>query len=214
MSNTVSSTPHTYRHIFVVSGPSGSGKGSIMEGVLASTSLVRVVTYATRPKRPSERDGVDYHFIATAAFDRLVEQGEIVERVQVYQDYHYGSPRLRHDPAGPDRLIELDPEGHRTYMAAHSPHVTGIFLMPPSLDELRRRIEARHRETNLDNRLRAAIEQMGCAWEYDYIVVNDDLTAASETAQAIVRATQQRLVQGSLVELAENLRKQWKASAA
>jgi guanylate kinase len=214
MSNTVSDTPHAFRHIFVVSGPSGSGKGSIMDGVLKSTSLSRVVTYATRPKRPSERDGVDYNFIAPAVFERLVEQGEIVEKVQVYQDYYYGSPRLQHDPTGPDRLIELDPEGHRTYLTAHSPHLTGIFLLPPSLDELRRRIEARHRETNLEARLRAAIEQLTCAREYDYIVVNADLARACETVTAIVRATQQRLLQDSLVGLAESLRKQWNASAA
>ncbi len=214
MSNAAASTPNGYRHLFVVSGPSGAGKGSVMDGVLRGTSLARVVTFATRPKRPAERDGIDYNFVSPEAFEQLVRDGEIMEKVQVYHDYYYGSPRLQYDPEGPDRLIELDPEGHRTYVQAYSPNITSIFLLPPSLDELRRRIEARHRETNLAARLSAAIEQIGCAREYDYIIVNDELAATCTIATAIVCATQQRLVHDSLTAYTETLRKQWEASAA
>jgi guanylate kinase len=214
MSNAATSTLSGYRHVFVVSGPSGAGKGSVMDGVLRGTSLARVVTFATRPKRPAERDGIDYNFVSPEAFENLARDGEIMEKVQVYHDYYYGSPRLQYDPAGVDRLIELDPEGHRTYVKAYSPHITSIFLLPPSFEELRRRIEARHRETNLGARLGAAIEQIGCAREYDYIIVNEDLTATCQIATAIVWATQQRLARDTLTACAESLRKQWEASAA
>ncbi len=185
-----------------------------MDGVLQSTSLARVVTFATRPKRPNERDGIDYNFVPLADFEELVQKGEIVERVQVYHDHYYGSPRLEYDPAATDRLIELDPEGHRTYVRAYAPHVTSVFLLPPSLDDLRRRIEGRHRETNLDARLSAAVAQIGCAREYDYIIVNQDLSVTCQIVTAIVRATRQRLEHEALVAFTESLQKQWEASAA
>lgn len=176
-----------------------------MDGLLRTTSLKKVVTFATRPKRPSEVDGVDYHFVSPDEFDSLFQQGEVVEKVRVYNDFHYGSPRLVQETGGPDRLIELDPEGHSKYVSTHAPHITSIFLLPPSLEQLRHRIEARHAESNLGSRLRAAAGQLRRASEYDFIVVNDDLEAACDIARAIVRATQQTLARKKLLALAEEL---------
>jgi guanylate kinase len=195
----------SFRHIFVISGPSGAGKASIMDCLLRSTSLSKVVTFATRPKRPTERDGLDYHFVSAAEFDRLAAIGEVVEKVRVYSDYFYGSPKLGYDPLGPDRLIELDPEGRGTYAGAHSPHVTSIFLLPPSLNDLRRRIEARHAEANLDSRLRTAAQQIERACEYDYLLINDNLEVACDVARSIVVAFQQRLEKPAVLAFAQTL---------
>jgi guanylate kinase len=194
-----------FRHIFVISGPSGAGKASIMDCLLRSTSLSKVVTFATRPQRPTEQAGVDYNFVSAAEFERLASIGEVVEKVRVYGDYFYGSPKLSYDPSGPDRLIELDPEGRATFAEAHSPHVTSLFLLPPSLDDLRRRIEARHAEANLDGRLRAASQQIERASEYDYLLINDNLKVACDIARSIVVARQQDLERPTLVGFAATL---------
>ena len=176
-----------------------------MDGLTQATSLVRIVTYTTRPKRPNERAGVDYSFVSSVEFERLVHEEKIAEHVRVYNDYYYGSPSLHYDSSGHDRLVELDPEGRATYAAVHSPHMTSIFLLPPSLGELRRRIEQRHPETNLATRLRMAAEQMRRAGEYDYVVINENLQDLCDTAIAIVRAKQQQLQKDSLVAFALEL---------
>jgi len=198
-----------FRHIFVISGPSGVGKASVMEAIIQNTDVVKLATYATRPKRRNERDGFDYRFISTNEFKQLVNEGEIVEHVQVYGDHFYGSPRLLYSSSGPDILIELDTEGRRRYAKAYSPHITSIFLLPPSIIELRRRIESRQHEKNLERRLSAAVEQLGCANEYDYLVINDDLNTARQSVLAILHATQLRLSRESSISFAASLKQQW-----
>ena len=201
-----------FRHLFVVSGPSGVGKASVMAEIVKNTDVNKVATYTTRPKRQNERDGWDYQFVSISEFQQLEREGEIVEYVQVYGDHFYGSPRLRQDSSSLDMLIELDPEGHQKYAKAHAPNITSIFLLPPSIDELRRRINSRQQETNLDRRLSAAVEQIGRAFEYDYVVINDDLVTACQSVISVVRATQLRLSRNSNITFATNLRKIWEAS--
>jgi guanylate kinase len=200
---------NNFRHLFIVSGPSGAGKAAIMAELLQRTSLRKVVTYATRRPRSNEQPGVDYNFVSLNDFNRLVSDGTIIETVQVYADHFYGSPGLTHEPTASDRLVELDPEGHARYQSKYGSKITGIFLLPPSLQELRRRIEARHAETNLDRRLRAAVEQLGRAQEYDYVLVNDDITVASAAATAIVCARQQQLDRDAHLRFAAALRREF-----
>jgi guanylate kinase len=171
--------------LFVITGPSGAGKGSVMRRVLSQVpNLTKVVTYTTRPPRVGETDGFDYHFCSVDRFQELVRTGVIYEYEQVYQDHYYGSPRDLF-PGGTDALIELDYKGRRKYRARH-PETVSIFLLPPSLEELTRRILARSEVPNLDNRLANAVEQLQHAGEYDYIVQNDDLDACTRKVAQII----------------------------
>lgn len=177
--------------LFVITGPSGAGKGSVMRRLLGSVpQLKKVVTYTTRPPRVGEEDGFDYRFIAADAFLAKVQAGEIFEYEQVYHDHYYGSPRdLFH--ADCDGLIELDYKGYQKYRARHG-RVVSIFLLPPDLEELKRRILRRSEVENLEARLKNAVEQLRHADEYDYVVKNDDLDRCADTVAALVTAERLR----------------------
>jgi len=160
------------RKLFILSGPSGTGKATMLEYVTSHAHIHRVVTYTTRKPRPSEKDGVDYHFVSPERFEELFADGTIIERERVYGDFFYGSPR---DVFGDDlshAIMELDTVGAETYRGVHENVVT-IFILPPSIDELVRRIESRHREANFANRLRKARPMLEHARSYDHLVVND-----------------------------------------
>lgn len=178
--------------LFIVTGPSGVGKGSVMQAVLKRVpGLSKIVTYTTRPPRLGEQDGFDYHFLSPRRFLDLVQEGVIYEYEQVYRDHYYGSPRQLFQP-DTDGLIELDYKGRDKYRARHA-HVVSIFLLPPSLSELERRILRRSEVANLEARLANAIEQLQHAAEYDYIIKNDELAQCSETVASIVQLERLRL---------------------
>ena len=177
--------------LFIVSGPSGSGKGTMMGVVLDNVADIhKVVNYTTRSPRPGEKDGVDYNFIDEDTFLDLVENGGIFEYEQVYNDYYYGSPSgvLSGDS---DQIMELDYKGHRRYRQAFS-NVCSIFLLPPSFGELQQRIKKRADEDNLNSRLQNADEQVLHADEYDYVLLNDNLERCAEDILSIVRAERAR----------------------
>jgi guanylate kinase len=177
--------------LFVITGPSGVGKGTVMRSLLARVERLRkVVTYTTRPPRDGERDGFDYHFVPVADFLELVRQGRLYEYEQVYRDHYYGSP-VDLFVAGHDALMELDYKGHRKYRSRHA-DVVSVFLLPPSLDELERRIVARSKVQNLPNRISNAGVQLRHASEYDYLVVNDDLEACTERVARIIEVERLR----------------------
>ncbi len=148
--------------------------------------LSKVVTYTTRPPRVGEIDGFDYRFVSSDDFQQLLDQDQVYEYERVYQDYCYGSPRELF-VEGRDGLIELDYKGQKKYQARHD-WVVSVFLLPPDLEELKRRILARSEVSNLDARLANAIEQMDHAVEYDYVVKNDDFEQCLERVEAIIRA--------------------------
>jgi guanylate kinase len=173
--------------LFIVTGPSGAGKGSVMRALLERDShLSKVVTYTTRPPRKGEIDGFDYRFISLDDFHAMIQDGRVFEHEQVYQDYYYGSPRELF-VEGRDGLIELDYKGRVKYQARHD-QVVSIFLLPPDLDELKRRILARSEVSNLDARLANAIEQMRHAHSYDYVVKNDDFDDCVTRVETIIQA--------------------------
>ncbi|MBX5467117.1 MAG: guanylate kinase [Firmicutes bacterium] len=173
--------------LFIFTGPSGVGKGSVMRALLArDPHLHKVVTYTTRPPREGEVDGFDYRFVSKAEFEALLAQGALYEHERVYQDYYYGSPRDIFIPDH-DGVIELDYKGRLKYQARF-PHVVSIFLLPPSLEELKRRILNRSRVTNLEARLKNAVEQLRQAASYDYLVQNDDLERCVEEVHTVIRA--------------------------
>lgn len=177
--------------LFVFSGPSGAGKGSVMRALLAhDESLHKVVTYTTRAPRPGEVDGFDYYFVSVDQFHQMIDQDLLFEHEQVYHDHYYGSPRELFRP-GCDGIIELDYKGRLKYQERHR-QVVSVFLLPPSFEELKHRIVKRSEVENLDARLANAVEQVRHARTYDYIVRNDDLGQCIATVETIIRAERVR----------------------
>ncbi|RCK79893.1 MAG: Guanylate kinase [Candidatus Ozemobacter sibiricus] len=163
--------------LFVISGPSGSGKGTALDFIERTFApvITRSPTYTTRARRNGERDGKDYHYVDQARFDELVASKEIFEFTRTYNDELYGSPR-RLIMADDEHhlLVELDFNGFHRLRSISRRKVIGIFIMPPSIDELSKRILARQPETNLERRLHRVSEQIAHAWSYDYIILNQD----------------------------------------
>lgn len=189
--------------LFIFTGPSGAGKGSVMRALLErDPNLAKVVTYTTRPPRDGEIDGFDYRFVSADDFHAMVASGEVYEHEQVYQDYYYGSPRELFSD-GRDGIIELDYKGRLKYAQRHRP-VVSVFLLPPNLDELKRRILGRSEVSNLDARLQNAIDQVSHAEAYDYVVKNDDFDACVRQVETIIAA--ERIRRKGREDLTEILR--------
>jgi guanylate kinase len=171
--------------LVVLSGPSGCGKATLLKYISDRITVRRVVTYTTREPRPGEVDGIDYNFVSQKQFDRLYEDGALVERETVYGDFYYGSPRDVFGGADTDAIMELDTKGAETYRTIHDSILT-IFVLPPSIDELIRRIQNRYPEANLEKRMAAAKPQLESASSYDYIVINDTVQRAGQEILAII----------------------------
>lgn len=175
--------------LFIVTGPSGAGKNTVMTHIYNTfPEIKKAVTYTTRAPRPHEQDGVDYRFIGQQEFFAKVREGKILEYEQVYNDYYYGSPaQIFAD--GPIKIMEMDWKGHRTYRQVYKDiRIASIFLVPPSLDEIKKRILARSQVDNLQSRLANALEQLEHADDYTYIIVNDQKDRTLEQVEALVRA--------------------------
>ena len=185
--------------LVVISGPSASGKGTLMT---ALRKLERpwhfAVTATTRPMRPGETDGNDYIFLNVADFLRMRERDELLESAQVY-DRWYGVPRWQvRDPliAGKDVILEIDVQGAATIRGI-APDALTIFVMPATLEELRNRLAARgtEDETEMQRRLQEATVELDRIGEFDYRVVNRDgqLNAAVHEIDAIITAEKCRV---------------------
>ena len=178
--------------LYIVSAPSGGGKTSLVRALRESEAgLVISVSHTTRQRRPSERAGVDYHFVDRAAFDRMVAAGEFLEYARVYDQY-YATAHAGVDQElakGVDVLLDIDWQGARQVRAALSEAVS-IFLLPPSRAELERRLRSRAQDSDvvIAARMRAAVEEMTHYVEYDYLVINDQFDQALADLRAIVRA--------------------------
>lgn len=184
---------------FVVTGPSGAGKSSVISELLKlDRRLVFSVSATTRPRRPEERHGRDYYFVSEEEFSRLIEQGELLEWTE-YQGYRYGTLRrevVGRLAGGKDVVLNVEVQGALSIAQAGLPYpVVLIFLVPPSWEELRRRIQARATESKeaLEERLRIARQEVAHIPHFDYLVVNDRLETAVQELQAIVRAERLRL---------------------
>lgn len=185
---------------FVIAGPSGAGKSSVIAELLRrDPRLSFSVSATTRPRRPDEVDGRDYHFVSREEFHRLLREGKLLEWTE-YQGYLYGTPREeveRKLAGGRDLVLNVEVRGALAIARAGIPHpVVLIFLVPPSLEELERRIRARGTESPgaLAERLRIAREEIKAIPEFHYLVVNADLEEAVEEILCIVRAERRRLI--------------------
>lgn len=168
--------------LLVVSGPSGVGKSSVVDGLLEETGAAFSVSATTRPPRSGEVDGEDYHFVSPAAFDRLIDDGELLEWAE-YGGYRYGTPRapvLEHLEAGENVVLDIENNGAHQVKAAF-PEAVLVFIVPPSIDELERRLRSRGDTSDeaVRKRLSVAESQIADAeGSFDHLVVNDVLETA------------------------------------
>ena len=182
----------------MIAGPSGVGKGTVVRRVRSSMpgDLVLSVSATTRRPRPGEVEGGDYLFVEDAAFDRMVERGELLEWAEVFHGHRYGTPALpvkQHRDAGRDVMLEIDVEGAR-WVRERAPDAVMILLEPPSRSELERRLRSRGTESDasIAERLAKADWELGRAAMFDHRVVNDDLERASAEVAAIIEASRAR----------------------
>ena len=182
--------------LVVISGPSGAGKGTICQALLEKTPLAYSVSATTRKPRAGEVDGESYYFLSVEAFEEMIEKDELLEWAKVYDNY-YGTPLKKVEEklaAGEDILLEIDTQGAMK-VREKFPEGVYIFILPPSLAELERRIRGRDTETEdvLQKRLAAAIDEIEAGKCYKYVVTNDEVDGAVDAVCAIL-AAERRLV--------------------
>ena len=186
---------------FVISGPSGVGKGTICDRIISEMDGIALsVSCATRPPRRlkdggMEQDGVHYHFITPERFQAMIDEGDFYEYAQVHNGY-YGTARSfveKQKQAGNDVILEIEMQGALQVKAA-DPTAILIFILPPSYEELKKRLVGRQSETpeQVKKRLADASGQLAFAYAYDYLVVNDDLDEAVRTVAEIIRVSRLR----------------------
>lgn len=182
--------------LIVYSGPSGVGKGTLLQPYLAAHPQARLsVSVTTRDPRPGEVDGIHYWFITQERFDRLVAEGGLLEHAS-YSAHSYGTPRAQVEEQlaqGRDVILEIEVQGAMQIKRSF-PDAVFVFILPPSLEELRRRLSGRGTEPPqvVEARLAAAIRELEYAKEYDYLIVNDDLQRAEAKLEAVIAASKCR----------------------
>lgn len=176
--------------LYVISAPSGAGKTSLVRALIERTERLGVsVSHTTRPMRPGEAHGVNYHFVDEPTFERLIERGEFFEHAWVF-DRYYGTSRVeveRRIEQGEDVILEIDWQGARQ-VRAQRPEAVSIFILPPSRRALRERLARRGQddEATIDRRMRDAVSEMSHFDEYDYLVINDDFVTALGELSALI----------------------------
>jgi guanylate kinase len=179
--------------MLVLSSPSGAGKTTIARRLLERDArLVMSVSATTRPKRPGEVDGVDYFFVAAPEFDRMAAAGELLEHAKVF-GHHYGTPRLAVERAlaqGRDVMFDIDWQGTQQLRQNARADLVSVFVLPPSTEELARRLHTRAQDSDdvVAARMAKAADEMSHWPEYDYIVVNRDIEESVEAVRAILLA--------------------------
>ena len=180
-------------NLFIISAASGAGKTSLVSELLAKDSQVRLsISHTTRQPRLGEQDGVHYHFVAEAQFLEVLKAGGFLESADVH-GAKYGTSRASVDAAlqaGFDVILEIDWQGaaqvHKLY-----PQSIGIFILPPSLETLAKRLDSRGQDSMevIANRVAAAREEMSHVVEFDYVTINDTFELALQDLMAIIRAS-------------------------
>ena len=198
--------------MFVLSSPSGAGKTTISRKLLErDRGLSMSVSVTTRPRRPGEVDGVDYHFVGHGEFDRLVGDNAILEHAKVFGNY-YGTPRGPVEAAlaaGRDVLFDIDWQGTQQLAERARDDLVSVFILPPSTRELERRLHSRAQDSAAEvaRRMAKAADEMSHWAEYDYIIVNRDIDSSVRETQAILAAERlRRERQVGLSEFVNSLR--------
>lgn len=186
--------------IFVLSSPSGAGKTTITRRLMQEDAggLVMSVSVTTRPRRVGETDGVDYFFVSESQFDSMIAEGELLEHAEVFGN-RYGTPRHYVEQAqqrGVDVLFDIDWQGTRQLAEHKRNDLVSVFILPPSMQELERRLHTRARdsESEVKKRMAKATAEISHWNEYDYVVVNNDLDQTLARVSAILHAERRRRV--------------------
>lgn len=179
-------------NIFIVTAPSGAGKTTLVSGLLIADHGIQLsVSHTTRTPREGERDGVDYHFVSHAVFHQMLEAGEFLESAEIYGNF-YGTSHAwirKQLQKGQDILLEIDWQGAKQVRQIF-PQAIGIFILPPSIADLERRLRGRAKdaEEQILRRLRVAHEEMQHVEEFDYVIVNQHVDVAMRDIVSIIRA--------------------------
>lgn len=182
--------------LIVISGPSGAGKGTICKALLERNNYYISVSATTRTPRNGEVNGINYFFLTKEEFKNQIQKGEFLEYAEVYDNF-YGTPRSSVEKAlnnGEDVILEIDIQG-ALKVKENYPQGVFIFILPPSMEELRNRIVGRQSETeeSLLKRFKSAYEEINYVSKYNYAVTNDTVSEAVEMVEAIIKAERCRV---------------------
>lgn len=184
-------------NLFVITAPSGAGKTSLVRALLEADSQAMLsISYTTRPMRPGEVDGKDYHFVSREAFEAMLDKGDFLESAEVYGNY-YGTSQPWLEGAmnsGNDVILEIDWQG-AAQVRKLFPQAVGVFILPPSVDVLRQRLKGRGQDSDevIARRVAAAKEDMSHVNEFDYVIINNQFDVALQDLLAVFRAERLRL---------------------
>jgi guanylate kinase len=204
--------------LLILSSPSGAGKSTLTKRLLAWDPAIGFsVSATTRPPRPSEVDGRDYHFRPRAAFEAMAAAGGMLEHAEVF-GHLYGSPRAPVEAAlaeGRDTVFDIDWQGGQQIRQAMRDDVVSVFVLPPSIAELERRLHGRGQDSAavIESRMAQSRDEISHWAEYDYVLVNHDLEATTSDLIAIVRAERlRRSRQTGLADFVRALNREFEAS--
>ena len=184
-------------NLYVVAAPSGAGKTTLVKLLLAQEHDVRLsISYTTRQPRPGEENGREYHFVDVETFRTMIANGDFMEWAEVHGNY-YGTSKtwiVNQMAVGTDVLLEIDWQGAQQVRALF-PEAIGVFILPPSLEELERRLTGRGTDAAevIARRLAAAQAEMRHVGEFDYVIINDRLEQALTDLRSILQASRLRL---------------------
>lgn len=181
--------------LIVVSGPSGCGKGTVLSEVLKNDDFYYSVSATTRMPREGEVDGIQYRFMTKSEFEKLIDNNGMLEYAS-YCDNYYGTPRKAVEDMrclGKDVILEIEVKGAMKIMQS-CPDAVFVFILPPSVKELERRLRKRgtEAEDKIIKRLREACDEIKCAEKYDYIIVNGELEKTVDDLKAVIKAEKLR----------------------
>ena len=202
---------HSTGTLYIVSAPSGAGKTSLVKALIDVEPQIRVsVSHTTRAMRPGEVNGVNYHFVEREEFVKMIEHGDFLERAEVFGNL-YGTSQSHLQQTldeGHDLILEIDWQGAEQVRKL-MPQARSIFILPPSQQALRDRLDNRGQDSAeiIDGRMREAVSEMSHYVDYDYLIINDDFAVALDDLKAIFHASrlqqkrQQQRYGKSLAEL-------------
>jgi guanylate kinase len=198
--------------MLVLSSPSGAGKTTIAKKLLElEPELAPSISVTTRPPRPGEMNGQDYIFVTPGQFNEMIQKGELLEHAEVF-GYSYGTPRKRALDtliSGKDIIFDIDWQGTQQLAQIARSDLISVFILPPSTEELERRLKnrAQDEESVVERRMAEAATEMSHWAEYDYVIVNRDLTLSVAQIQAILTAERlRRTRQSGVVDFVHELR--------
>jgi len=183
--------------MMVLASPSGAGKSSISRAIFADDPEISLsVSVTTRARRTDEKEGVHYHFVDVSTFEKMKREGELLESAEVHGNF-YGTPRARVEEKlskGRDILFDIDWQGTLQLLARAREDMVTIFILPPSIRELRKRLERRAQDSTdtIEMRLKNARVEMEHWKEYDYVLVNEDLDQSCARVRSILAAARQK----------------------